>query len=101
MNAELKPGYVIPVRLLAVIDHYKREHGGVSDASIARAVDISPQAISTWRTRGLKKSPSLETLRALAAFMNVREQLVIRAVLYDIGWLEEGPEDPEDETGAS
>jgi transcriptional regulator with XRE-family HTH domain len=78
-------------RLLAIIDEYKDAHGAPSDSSIARAIGIKPQTISSWRKRGIKQPPQVETLRALARLTGEDyETVVLRAVLIDVGWIEPG-----------
>lgn len=74
--------------LLAIIDDYKDRHGQPSDASIARAVGIAPQTISSWRKRGIRELPARETLLRLADFMRVPYDVVLRAALADTGYLE-------------
>lgn len=76
-------------KLLAIIDAYKDTHGQPSDASVARAVGIAPQTISSWRKRGIRQPPEPETLRRLAAFMHVEPLEVIHASLIDAGWISE------------
>lgn len=77
-------------RLLQLIDEYKDAHGAPSDSSIARAIGVAPQTISSWRQRGIRQLPDRETLRSLAALIRADyEAVVLRAVLLDIGWLEE------------
>lgn len=81
-------------RLLKLIDEYRDAHGQPSDASIARAVGIAPQTISSWRQRGIRQLPDRDTLRELARLLSVDyETVVLRAVLIDIGWLEESDGD--------
>lgn len=87
--------------LVQLIDEYKDAHGNPSDSSIARAIGAAPQTISSWRTRGIKGLPDRQLLEALAQFMHLDyEDVVLRAVLLDIGWLP-SDEDAEDETPAS
>lgn len=81
-------------RLIALIDAYKDSHGGPSDSSVARAIGVAPQTISSWRQRGIKQLPDRDTLQALARLMSLDyESVVLRAVLLDIGWLEESDGD--------
>lgn len=81
-------------KLLALIDDYKDRTGGPSDSSIARAIGISPQALHSWRRRGIKEPPNVDTLRNLAALMRVDyRDVVLTAVLIDIGLLEESDGD--------
>jgi hypothetical protein len=81
-------------RLLEIIDEYKDSHGSPSDSSIARAIGVAPQTISSWRKPGIRQLPERETLRALARFIGVDyESVVLRAVLIDTGWLEDGDGD--------
>lgn len=78
--------------LLKIIDEYKDRHGQPSDASIARAIGVAPQTISSWRKRGIKEPPSIETLKNLAAFMHLSyEDRVLQAALVDAGWRDEMP----------
>jgi transcriptional regulator with XRE-family HTH domain len=73
-------------KLLALIDEYKDAHGQPSDASIARAIGVAPQTISSWRQRGIRDAPSVDTMRRLAEFMVLPyREYVLQAVLYDIG----------------
>lgn len=83
-------------RLLALLDDYKDRHGQPSDSSIARAIGVAPQTVSSWRKRGLRDLPSPETLRNLADLMRLDyETVVLRAVLVDIGVIvEEGRQPP-------
>lgn len=82
-------------RLVKLIDEYKDTHGAPSDSSIARAIGAKPQTISSWRTRGLKEPPSVETMRNLARFLAVDyETVVLRAALLDAGWVTEEPPTP-------
>lgn len=78
-------------RLLAIIDEYKDAHGAPSDSSIARAIGVKPQTISSWRKRGLKEPPDRAALRKLAGLVNLDyESVVLRAVLLDVEWIEPG-----------
>lgn len=80
--------------LLAIIDAYKDAHGQPSDSSVARAIGVAPQTISSWRKRGIKEPPARETLRALATLTRLDyEAVVLRAALLDAGWLEESDGD--------
>jgi len=82
-------------KLIALIDEYKDTHGAPSDSSIARAIGVAPQTISSWRRRGIRQLPEPETLRSLAAFIG-RDYAgeVIPAVMADIGYLELGEVPP-------
>lgn len=81
--------------LLKIIDDYKDRHGQPSDASIARAIGVAPQTISSWRKRGIKEPPSVETLKRMAEFMRLSyEDYVLQAALVDAGWRDEMPEPP-------
>lgn len=77
--------------LLAIIDAYKDTHGQPSDASIARAVEVAPQTISSWRKRGIRDLPDRATLIRLANFVGAPYRDVLDAVLTDIGYLEDPP----------
>lgn len=81
--------------LLRIIDDWKDRHGQPSDASIARAIGVAPQTISSWRKRGIREPPAIETLRTLAEFMHLPyEDYVLQAALVDAGWRKEMPELP-------
>ena len=84
--------------LLAIIDDYKDRHGQPSDASIARAVGVAPQTISSWRKRGIRELPARDTMVRLADFMRVPYDDVLRAVLTDTGYLQQ-PADEGREVG--
>jgi len=75
-------------KLIAMIDEWKDAHGRPSDSSIARAIGVAPQTISSWRTRGIRKLPETETLRSLAAFLH-RDYAteVIPAAMNDAGYI--------------
>jgi uncharacterized membrane protein YkvA (DUF1232 family) len=88
-------------RLLAIIDEYKDTHGGPSDSSIARAIGVAPQTISSWRTRGIRDLPERDTLRALAALTHLSyESDVLPAVLLDIGYIDDEDDPPGEVRGA-
>lgn len=92
--------------LVRLIDEYKDTHGAPSDSSIARAIGVAPQTISSWRKRGIKKSPDPDTLRALAAFIGKDYYNdVLRATMLDTGWLTDddvvAEDAPAEERGAS
>jgi len=81
--------------LVRIIDDYRDTHGRPSDASIARAIGIAPQTLSSWRKRGIRELPEAETLRALASFVGLPYQTyVLEVALYDAGWREEMPKLP-------
>lgn len=86
-------------KLIALVDEYKDTHGAPSDSSIARAIGVAPQTISSWRRRGIRQLPDPETLQALARFIG-RDYAseVIPAVMQDIGYL---PSEPPQEPGQS
>ena len=74
--------------LLKIIDAYKDGHGGPSDASIARAIGVAPQTVSSWRKRGIRQLPDRDTLIALARLTGCDYAgEVIPAVMADIGYL--------------
>lgn len=76
--------------LIDLIDAYREKHGRPSEASIARAIGVEPQTVNSWRNRGIKELPAIETLKRLAAFLGVDyEQVVFRAAAMDAGWLSE------------
>lgn len=74
-------------KLVAMIDEWKDTHGRPSDSSIARAIGVAPQTISSWRTRGIRSLPETDTLRALADFLQ-RDYAteVIPAAMSDAGY---------------
>lgn len=77
-------------RLVAIIDAYKDQHGQPSDSSVARAIGVKPQTLSSWRKRGIKEPPAREALRELARLTRLDyESVVLRAALMDAGWIEE------------
>lgn len=81
-------------RLVSIIDAYKDQHGQPSDSSVARAIGIKPQTLSSWRQRGLKEPPDRDALRLLARLAGVNyEDHVLRAALLDAGWIEESDGD--------
>lgn len=79
--------------LLRIIDDYKDRHGQPSDSSIARALGIAPQTISSWRKRGIREAPAIATLRRMAEFMNLPyEEYVLQAALVDSGYRDTMPD---------
>lgn len=82
-------------QLTDLIDEYKDRNGNPSDASIARAVGIAPQTLSSWRKRGIRELPDADTLRRLAAFLRVDETTTFYAAGVDAGYIippEEAPD---------
>lgn len=78
--------------LVRIIDDYRDSHGQPSDASIARAIGIAPQTLSSWRKRGIKEPPEPETMRALARLVGESyEEYVLPAALVDSGFLDAMP----------
>jgi transcriptional regulator with XRE-family HTH domain len=76
-------------QLLALIDEYKDTHGAPSDSSIARAIGVAPQTISSWRKRGIKEPPARDALWRLAELLSLDyESVVLRAAIVDSGWLD-------------
>ena len=80
-------------QLLALIDDYKDRHGQPSDASIARAIGVAAQTVSSWRSRGIRELPARETMVRLADFLRVPYDDVLRAALVDIGYIADPPKD--------
>lgn len=79
-------------KLLALIDEYKDAHGQPSDASIARAIGVAPQTISSWRKRGIRDTPAVATLRRMAEFFGVPyEEYLLQAALVDAGFRDTMP----------
>lgn len=90
--------------LLDLIDEYRKRRGQPSDASIARAIGVAPQTISSWRNRGIKNLPERDTMRRLAEFIGVSYADVFLAAGRDTGYLD--PEagdghDRDDKPGAA
>lgn len=82
--------------LVRIIDDYRDAHGQPSDASVARAIGIAPQTLSSWRKRGIKEPPEAESLRALAQLTGLPyEGYVLQAALVDAGYQDSMPERPE------
>lgn len=78
--------------LIRIIDDYRDSHGQPSDSSIARAIGIAPQTLSSWRKRGIKEPPDQATLRRLATFVGLPyEDCVLQAALFDAGWIDTMP----------
>lgn len=89
-------------QLLALIDAYKDTHGSPSDASIARAVGIAPQTLSSWRKRGIRELPQPDTLASLAGLLGVpHEEYLLQVALYDSGWRKTMPTLPEHKEGGA
>lgn len=74
-------------RLVELIDDYKDRHGQPSDSSIARAIGVAPQTLSAWRNRGIRELPAAETLRELASFIGVAEDVTFYAAGVDAGYI--------------
>lgn len=79
--------------LVRIIDDYRARRGNPSEASVARAIGISPQAISSWRKRGVRQLPDRETLRRLAEFVGLSYETVVLAAARDAGYLDDPPSD--------
>lgn len=75
-------------QLLGLIDDYKDRHGQPSDASVARAIEVAPQTLNSWRKRGIRDLPARDTLQRLAMLLMVPYSTVLDAVLADIGYVE-------------
>lgn len=81
--------------LLRIIDDYRDAHGQPSDASVARAIGIAPQTLSSWRKRGIRDLPADETLENLALLVRLPyEEYVLQVALYDAGYRRTMPEPP-------
>lgn len=77
--------------LVAVIDEYRDHHGQPSEASVARAVGVAPATMNAWRNRGIRELPERDTLLRLARLTGRSyEDVILPAVLRDIGYLNEG-----------
>jgi transcriptional regulator with XRE-family HTH domain len=85
-------------KLTDLIDDYRQRQGGVSEASVARAIGISPGTISAWRNRGLVDIPDAQILRDLAAFIKVDESVTFYAAGVDANYIIEVPADPDADT---
>lgn len=89
-------------QLVKIIDEYRDRHGQPSDASIARAIGIAPQTLSSWRKRGIKDPPERDTLRRLASLVGKPyEGYVLMAALVDAGYVDEMPAHESPERGAA
>lgn len=89
-------------RLIAIVDAYRDAHGQPSEASVARAIGLSPQAVSSWRSQGIKRPPDQQALRKLAALAGVDyESVVLKAALLDAGWIEDRGGDGDDGRSAA
>ncbi len=75
-----------PGRLVGLIDQYKAEHPGISDAAIARQLGMSPANLSQWRSKGVHGWPARRTLDALAAATGRPYREVLDAALADTGY---------------
>lgn len=83
-------------KLLAIIDAYKDAHGQPSDASIARAIGVAPQTISSWRKRGIREVPDKKNLENLARLTGVPYwPTLLQAVMVDTGLISEDQADGE------
>lgn len=78
--------------LMRLIDDWRDQHGQPSEASIARAIDVAPQTISSWRKRGIKEPPALDTLHRMADYMSLPRDYVGSVVAYDIHLVDVMPE---------
>lgn len=60
---------------------------GVRAAALARRMDMSPQALSSWKTRGVRELPTKASLEALARETRTPYGDVLTAALRDVGYL--------------
>lgn len=82
-------------QLIAIIDQYKDTHGAPSDSSIARAIGVAPQTISSWRKRGIKEAPAVDAIKRLAVLVGLPyEDYILQAVLVDTGYRDSMPDPP-------
>lgn len=82
-------------QLIAIIDEYKDRHGQPSDSSIARAIGVAPQTVSSWRKRGIREAPAVDAIKRLASLVGLPyEDYVLQAVLVDTGYRETMPRRP-------
>lgn len=82
-----------------IIEGYRDRHGHPPYASIARAIDVQPQTLDSWRNRGMKTAPrDLEPFRRLAEFVQLDYDIIGAAIAVDIGMMDNMPpyEWPED-----
>ncbi|WAB10620.1 immunity repressor [Gordonia phage Ecliptus] len=63
---------------------------GASEAAFARQIGSIPQTVNSWKKRGLRQLPEVDTLRAISELTGVAYTDVISAVLTDIGYIEDG-----------
>ena len=79
--------------LIALIDQWKDAHGQPSDASIARAIGVAPQTLSSWRKRGFATRRPRRRVEAVAEFFGVPyEEYLLQAVLVDAGFRDDDAE---------
>ncbi|WP_280317248.1 hypothetical protein [Nocardia wallacei] len=60
---------------------------GVREAEFARRIRLTPQAVNTWRHRGIRRLPERRILDAVAEVTGVDYTRVLFAVLRDTGYL--------------
>lgn len=60
---------------------------GVREAAFARKIGTVSQTTSNWKHRGLAQLPKRELLEAVARETSTPYEVVLRAVLVDIGYL--------------
>lgn len=73
-------------RMVDLIDIYRDTHGRPSEASIARAIEVAPQTINSWRNRGIRELPDVAIMERLAIYLNVPYRAVLEAALVDAGY---------------
>lgn len=78
--------------LVKIIDEYRDAHGQPSESSIARAIGVAPQTVNSWRKRGIRQPPAVDTIDRLAEFLGLPRDYVGSVVAYEIGLLSEAPE---------
>jgi transcriptional regulator with XRE-family HTH domain len=59
-----------------------------SEAALARAIEVKPQTLSSWKHRGFRVPPEASTLRRIATVTGTPYSDVLTAVLRDTGYLE-------------
>lgn len=83
--------------VLRIIDAYKDANGQMADAAVARAIGISPQALSSLRKRGglhALQADQYPWLRRLSEVTHLPYQYVLGCALFDVGLESTKPEVP-------
>jgi len=76
-----------------LIQAYLDDTGGTSAAALSRRIGSKPQTLSSWKTRGIRELPSVDTLRNLADAIEVPYDIVLRAAEADAGYRDDEDKD--------